>query len=190
MSFVAQVRLADVPALRSFPGLLASFHYCQECAYEGRMAWGWDDKLGNKGGYDVVFLDTAKESADQRGIVAASMVEPHTVVAYRDAAEVPQPDDLEIWDPPEDYPQNRDDFDEHIFPGLVHVARSKLGGWPTWVQSPSWPPAPNGATVELICQLDWWLCQNAPWCSGGYAYVFAKILPGDQLEGELALLTT
>jgi len=192
MSFVAQVRLADVPALRRFTNVLASFHYCVKCSYEGRMSHGWDDERGNKGGYDVAFLDTSRENPDRCGIVAESIVAPHTVVSFRDVVEIPKWEDLDldIFDLPRDYPQGDDDFDEKIYPGLVHVARTKVGGWPTWVQSPAWPPNRAGTEVELICQLDWWLCEDAPWCNGGYAYVFAKVLPGEQLVGELAILTT
>jgi hypothetical protein len=189
MSFVAQARLADVPALRRFASVLASFHYCQECAYDGHMPWGWNDRPDNKG-YDISLFEMSQESPDQLGMTAEPIIAPHTVVGFRDVVEVPKPDDLDIWYRPDDYPQGKDDFDENIYLGLVHVARAKLGGWPTWVQAPAWPPALEGTKTELIFQLDWSLCEKAPWCNGGYAYVFAKILPGQPLVGDLALLTT
>jgi hypothetical protein len=154
------------------------------------MPWGWNDRQSDNKKFDVSFLETSQESPDELGITADMMVAPHTIVEFRDVVEVPLPDDLDIWYPPDDWPQSKDDFDENIYPGLLHVATAKLGGWPTWVQGPAWPPAHDGTKTELIFQLDWRLCEKAPWCNGGYAYVFVKIMSGRTLVGDLAVLTT
>jgi len=38
MSFIAQVLLADVPALEQYSDRLLSFHYCDKCSKEGKMS--------------------------------------------------------------------------------------------------------------------------------------------------------
>jgi uncharacterized protein YwqG len=51
MSFVMQVLFRDVPHLSEKQSIL-SFHYCRQCALEGKMSHGWyyRDKFA---GYDV-----------------------------------------------------------------------------------------------------------------------------------------
>ena len=190
MAFMSQVLLSDVPALSGMRNTLMSFHYCETCMVEGKMSHGWDDSSGNRG-YEVAILsETDKRVADGLGIVTESPVKPMSVM-FREVVEVPMPDDLDIiWDCPDDYPQGADDFDENICPGVVNVAKPKVGGWPRWVQNCAWPPQADDERVGFVCQLDWMTCQEAAWCLGGYAYLLVKIRDGQPTGGELALQST
>ncbi|MGH7137574.1 MAG: hypothetical protein ACREHD_17650, partial [Pirellulales bacterium] len=192
MSFVCQVRLSDVPGIEACGNTLLSFHYCLECAYRGNMSWGWEDP-GAAAGYDVALLSVAHDApADVVGVVAEAIVEPYTV-RFRDVLEVPWADDLDIYvsELPDDYPQVTGNLlEENIYPGLIQVARAKIGGWPHWEQNNAWPPAAARETVEFVGQLDWMLCPRAPWCNGGYAYLFVLLADGEPVAGEMALQTT
>src|ERR1041385_8293909 len=164
MAFIAQVSLSDVPGLNS-SGLL-SFHYCLECVYEGSMAFGH----GFDGaGYRVdVFPSSQLVARDHLGQVAETVV-PDCSVAFRGVIEIPTPDDAGInWeDLPFDYAENKTgDLDENVYPGLVHVARSKVGGWPTWVQAAQWPDDDPEAWMFVV-QLDYEVGEEVPWAGGG-----------------------
>jgi hypothetical protein len=190
MSFVCQVRLCDVPGLQAYHGSLLSFHYCLECSYRGKMSWGWEDP-GEAAGYEVALLPVGQGwDADRMGGVAEPIVDAFTV-RFRDVLEVPLPDDLslDVSEFPDDYPQVVDDLDENIYPGLSQVARSKIGGWPHWVQNNAWPPVKDRQRVEFVGQLDWMLCPRSPWCNGGYVYLFVLIADGNAIAGEMALQT-
>jgi hypothetical protein len=96
--------------------------------------------------------------------------------AFLDADEVPGLEDawaLDLKPPPELFSGGDDDFDERIGLGLIHVARSKVGGWPHWVQAPEWPTCRDGRPMTFVMQLDYDLCQASPWAGGGYAFLFA-----------------
>jgi uncharacterized protein YwqG len=191
MCFIAQVRLSDVPGLETTDSSLLSFHYCDECSINGAMPWGWKD-TGTRGSYDVsIFTDVDQRTIDGLGIMAPSDINPHKV-SFRDVVEVPLPEDaaIDVFETPKDYPGGKDDWDEDIYPGLVHVHRSKIGGWPTWVQSSEWPPTVETERVEFVLQLDWALCKDLAWCAGGYAYVFVKLPNTGPPIGELAIQTT
>lgn len=189
MSFMLQVRLDDVPGLSETSSALASFHYCQQCSYEGKMSWGWDAGGGDSG-YDVrVFRRTDGVDVDGLGVTGELVLPAHSVI-LRPVLEVPALEDLPFaWEElPKDYPAGKDDFDEDIYPGLKHISRSKVGGWPTWVQTPRWPDQdPQG--WRFLAQLDWALGERAPWAAGGYAYLFLPA-DGDLAQGELVLQTT
>ena len=191
MSFMAQFRLADVPAFESYPDSLVSFHYCEQCSYDGNMSFGWDCSF-NKSGYDVsVITGVNAKQPDGLGTVGEAVIDPHSV-AFRDVMDVPGYEDTVNLLPttPNDYPQGADDFDEGIYPGVTHVAKRKLGGWPTWVQHPNPPENSNQEQLSFIGQLDWHLCDRASWGSGGYAYVFLISCDGQTCRGQLALQTT
>jgi len=191
MCFIAQVRLRDVPGLETTDSSLLSFHYCDECVIGGAMPWGWLDPE-TQGSYDLrIFTDIDRTTVDGLGIIAPSRIEAHKV-SFRDVVEVPHAEDAGIdhFEAPKDYPDGEDDWDENIYPGLVHVRRSKIGGWPTWVQSSDWPPTAETERVKFVLQLDWALCKDLAWCSGGYAYVFVKLPNTGPPIGELAIQTT
>jgi hypothetical protein len=77
MSFVAQFALADVPGLeRRF---LASFHYCQQCALDGEMSFGWRGPRPGRGYNLTVFGISAATEPDAVGPVAPAMLLPHSV---------------------------------------------------------------------------------------------------------------
>ncbi|GMV94074.1 MAG: hypothetical protein AMXMBFR82_38520 [Candidatus Hydrogenedentota bacterium] len=191
MSFMAQFRISDVPGFESETDSLVSFHYCQSCSYEGNMSFGWDCER-NKSGYDVSILtNITTREPDGLETVAEVVIKPHAVTC-RDVMEVPGYEDTIdlVLDQPDDYPGGKDDLDEEIYPGVVHVAHSKLGGWPTWVQRPVPPPVGDSERLAFVAQLDWSLCDRSPWCSGGYAYLFLIHNGTNMLRGELAIQTT
>jgi len=193
MTFMNQIRLQDVPIVgENFDGL-ALFHYCMECTYSGNMSFGFDDPFGNRG-YDVrVFRGEILEDLkpDGLGIVAEEIL-PSYSVTFSEGLEIPRIEDMgeDIDDViPEDYPQGKDDFDENIYPGFIHVRRTKIGGWPSWVQDAQWPIV-NGVKMTFIGQIDWEIGVNAPWCSGGYAYLFVNLIDDKAWKGELVIEDT
>jgi len=190
MNFVAQILLSDVPGLGLPDNTLLSFHYCETCTMEGRMPFGWEDKENQ--GYDLSILqDIDKRKSDARGFVA-TQYGPSYKVAFRELNEVPAYEDADInsTDLPKDYPQGKDDFDENIYPGLKHVSKSKIGGWPNWAQYPVWPCDEDGKKYEFIAQLDYMLFEKAAWAGGGYAYLFIIRETDSKLKGELIIQTT
>jgi hypothetical protein len=195
LAFMAQIALRDIPLLGSQMGLL-SFHYCQQCAYGGNMSFGGESLRRKQGlyggpGYDVRIFSSTLEGADDRRIVEPSPL-PALLVSMERKLEVPDaldlPEEVAALLPPE-YPYLADDFDEEVGGGLRHVRRSKAGGWPTWVQSSDWPIASNGQPALFAGQIDWQVGDQTPWCSGGYAYLFAD-LAAEQPVGELLIQTT
>lgn len=107
------------------------------------------------------------------------------------SVEVPLPEDAGIawgkW--PEDYPTLADDFDERLYHGVIHIRRSKVGGWPTWVQSPAWPPG-GRRRWSFVGQLDARIGDDVTWVAGGYAYLFVRRDGARPWSGELAIQTT
>lgn len=170
LAFMAQVLLGNAEQLAPDSGLL-SFHYCEECTANGRMSWGRGD-----GGYDVrIFSRSAHRQPDGRGEIAHSSM-PSRRVTLVPVDEVPGYEDIEE-DLRNRIPRNastaKDDLDENVYKGLVHVKRCKVGGWPSWVQSPSWPECPKSGRMMFVAQLDWHLGRDTSWAGGGYAYLFA-----------------
>jgi len=195
MSFMAQFLLSDIPTFESHGDSLVAFHYCHECSYEGNTSYGWDDRLGNKDGYDISVINgIAGRQPDGLGVIAEVAIDPQSV-AFRNVMDAPGYEDtmrtIDLPSVPDDYPRGDDEFDEDIYPGVIHIARSKVGGWPTWVQN-SEPPETNAdEQLHFIGQLDWMLCDRATWCTGGYACLFL-ISSKDQasFRGELSVQTT
>jgi hypothetical protein len=188
MSFMAQVRLADVPGLEKRSELLA-FHYCQQCADEGRMSSGCHDDGAQ--GYELTLLRADEKKATDGLETVAEVVIPPRRVALRKVLEVPGYEQTSIMFPdlPDDYPEGEDDLDERIYSRCKHVARSKLGGWPSWVQSPAPPDIQEGQALHFVAQLDWELCEDAAWAGGGYAYLFLITDKGGAAHGELVVQT-
>lgn len=186
MVFVVQVYLPDVPGLDHLKDCLYSFHYCRRCTFEGNMS---HDSLEGDSlcRHDIsIFEKVAEGRVDGLGLMDKPILEPQAVT-FRDIDEVPDsegvPEDVDRRSPL-DFPQGKDDFDEDIYPGLKHVYRSKLGGWPSWVQNPERPKG----EVDFICQLDWGLGMTTPWCSGGYLYLFLRHNGG--FSGDFVIQTT
>lgn len=190
MAFMAQVLLSDVPELAGDTSLL-SFHYCVECEYAGNMSFGANDLWGNRG-YSVDLLSMPVGEADGLGVVVPSPL-PSNDVGFSEADEIPALEDLaehEVDALPPGFPAKNDDFDERVWPGLVHVARSKLGGWPSWVQWAEWPDCMHGRRMVFVGQFDWELGQHASWAGGGYAYLFACASACSNRLGELVIQTS
>jgi hypothetical protein len=145
-------------------------------------------------GYSVTVIDhITDKQPDGLGTIAEVVIDPQAVT-FRDAMDAPGYEDtinsLNLHSTPDDYPQGADDFDENIYPGIIHIAKRKVGGWPTWVQYPELPEINEQERLRFIGQLDWWLCERATWCSGGYAYLFLISSEAQRCRGELAIQTT
>ena len=182
MSFIAQVRLSEVPELGpNDPGLL-SFHYCQECSYEGRMAWGWSNAGGpaeDIGRYDVtIFTNWQSTEPDGLGVVAEDVLGAR-IVRLSDRLETPSMDDARdmselsgLIDHAEEDDilfmlQDPYEFDIDQFPDLVHMPVSKLGGWPSWVQYPEVPRDDPNEPLVFVAQLSPMTDDDREtWCCG------------------------
>ncbi len=189
MAFLAQVRLSDVPALTDDGGLL-SFHYCLLCTYAGEMSFGRDDL--NRG-YSVALIDVCREvGPDDHGIVAPGCL-PAMTATLSAAEEVLGLEDawaLDLELPAGLFDGDEDDFDEHIGCGLSHVPRSKLGGWPSWQQTPQWLTCAEGRRMTFVAQIDYALGEDSPWANGGYAYLFVCGRECAHREADLVIQTT
>lgn len=191
MSFIAQIRLSDVPTFENQDDALVSFHYCQQCTYSGNTSFGWDCPLGNTESYKVsVITSIHARQPDQLGTVAEMVIDPMKV-SFCDVMDAPSYEDtlnsLNLSSCPVDYPQGADDFDKNIYPGVIHIANCKVGGWPSWVQSPNPPKTKTHERRLFLGQFDSRIGTQTAWCSGGYAYLFL-ISTGDQrIRGELSL---
>lgn len=95
LSFVAQIRLADVPGWESDPGLL-SFHYCLKCMENGDSSFGWDD--AESSGYSVTIWNLAENSEpDGLEVVSEAPITPYTVSFYDYALPVGIEEPDEEW---------------------------------------------------------------------------------------------
>jgi Domain of unknown function (DUF1963) len=184
MAFIAQINLQDVPEFEKGDARLLSFHYCQECAYAGRMAWGYI--VPSHTGYDLsLFASPHETAADGLGVLTPSPLDP-CGIQLSDAFEVPSQEEISPELMPPDYPQLEHDFDENVYPGVIHVARSKLGGWPTWMHYPEWPTCKDGSKMVFVAQLAGGECDQATWVNG-YAYLFVPPI-GAEAEGAQLLI--
>ena len=195
MSFIAQIKLRDVPGFDSNDHRLLSFHYCEDCARNGEMPWGWPDDRNR--GYDLRFLDTDSSSPDGLGCVARDWIGSQDV-EFESVLEIPYPGDLEeqrALELPTDFfsyvPPTFDEYSaipsDDIYPGLRHVSGTKLGGYPSWQQNPDWPKTASGSRMQFIAQLDMVLCNELAWASGAALLFVATDSPP---ETELVIQTT
>ena len=194
MTFMMQISIQDVPGLPKGASGLLSFHYCMECSYEGRTSFGCHDP-GKDKSYDVrIFMRNTLESStiDKKGIVSKEILT-SSAVDFHDGDEIPEllSDFRSEFEAilPDDYLQLDDDFDEHVCPGLIHVPRIKLGGWPSWVQDSEWPMS-GDKKMDFVGQIDWQIGESAPWANGGYAYLFAHFGNDQPHVGELVIQTS
>jgi len=207
MSFLLQMRLADIPALAAEDHALLTFHYCQECMYAGHGAapthicgaWQWDEE-----GYDLrVFARCAAQPVDGVGILAEDVLSPH-VVSFIDRMETPSMKDIyqipEVASLlPEDWYFEEDVFeciasdagiDVQAYPHFMHVPNSKLGGWPSWCQYEEWPEDDAGHRLIFAGQIDWVLGERSRWGGGGYAYLFLNTPEASRRLARLVIQTT
>jgi uncharacterized protein YwqG len=189
MAFQAQVRLADLPSAGGDTGLL-SFHYCQQCSEDGRMSFGRSDRENR--GYAVTLFEDISAPHDGGARSAESWL-PAASVSFSETREIPCIEDL--WalscTVPEDFAASAtSDFDESIGPGCIHVFRSKVGGWPSWQQTPEYPECGEGRRMMFVAQLDCELGKSSAWALGGYAYLFACSSACSRREADLIIQTT
>ena len=195
MSFIAQIRLGDVPGFDSADQRLLSFHYCEDCAREGQMSFGWPDDRGR--GYDLCFLDPTAGSSDGHGCVAHDWIGARDV-SFESIEEIPAVGDfdeeLDAIVPIDFFSYEPPDFDEYsplpaddVYPGLKHVSGTKLGGHPSWLQNPDWPIGTSGERLRFVAQLDMVLCSELAWASG-MAFLFAAHDGAE--EAELVIQST
>lgn len=208
MSFVIQVRLADVPGWADDPGLL-SFHYCMSCAGDGRMAFGLDDSLNppTHKGYAIDLFPNAEDLlADGLGEVP-SLEElssegfpdegffPPARVDWLEVAEV-----MSLEETPEPWGE-KPDVDYAVIEELtelqttprdtpLHISMTKVGGWPAWDHYPVRPSCPAGHELAFVAQLHYWQFPQAPWAGGGHAFLFACDSSCPSRFGELVIQTT
>jgi uncharacterized protein YwqG len=191
MAFQFQLRLKEVPGFSDDDGLL-SFHYCEQCGFEGHMAFGWNHTEDR--GYDVRLIERVDgTTADELGSVAKSPLDPSSIT-FTEVSEIPAhfdwPRDLWARVPDDIYDPLPDDLAETLGYGLTHVSRSKVGGWPSWVQNPEWPSCPHHGKLVFVAQIDWDVGQDAAWANGGYAYLFACPSTCPERKAEFLLQTT
>jgi uncharacterized protein YwqG len=190
LAFMAQVALGDVVQLAPDPGLL-SFHYCDECAHLGTMSSGREKE--DRRGHDVrVFRDPKSLKGDRVGVVAPSSLPPSSVT-WKSVREIPGFEDIapalrsQI---PRGASTARDDFDDNAYPGMLHVRRCKLGGWPSWQQSSAWPKCRESGRMMFVGQIDWDLGRDTAWANGGYAYLFVCPKTCTARSAKLVIQTT
>jgi hypothetical protein len=184
MAFLAQVQLSDVPTLAHDRNLL-SFHFCLECTYAGKMSYGRGDEQNR--GYAVTRFANSEGAPDELGIVAEGCL-PSVIVDFSDVDELPGLED--VWALDLKYPDELlggEDLDENIGHGLVHVARCKLGGWPSWQQTPEWPTCHDGRRMSFVMQIDYEFGKASPWGGGGYACLFVCGTECDDRAADLVL---
>ena len=197
MTFVAQINLSDCPDTSvRWHGLL-SFHYCNECSFEGNMAFGWNDNDTHN--YDVgAFMDLTVTS-DGLGNVAKTSVT-NRQVSLESVQEVQDwedmPDDLSKIIPDEVFDFVPPDYDpyslipsDNLWPSVKHVQGTKIGGHPTWVQSAEWAPYSGGGRMKFVAQLDGLIGEELTW-PGGAVYLFAERNKNGTFECEMLLQTT
>jgi uncharacterized protein YwqG len=191
MAFVAQILLSDVPLNDMPENALLSFHYCDRCSQDGGTSFGCFDTENR--GYDLTILyDVDKAKVDMKGLTAPSITKSYSI-SFRDVEEVPgmlaEDAGIKHDNLPIDFPQGHGDLEEDIYPGLKHISNSKIGGWPSWVQYPEWP-SNSGKRYKFLGQLDWKLFDGAPWCTGGYAYLFITEDENGKLKCEMSIQVT
>jgi len=189
LAFIMQVDLADVAGCNFSQAELLSFHYCQQCSYDGQMPWGFPDDVGR--GYDVSVMDTsAGQEPDHRGQISESPVPPKAVT-FEDVDEIPEIGDWDIIPDADVATLNRVAYDDfQLIPATQHIEKSKIGGWPTWCQNPEWPVFDHGTRMTFVAQIDTYLGEQCAWGGGGYAYLFATPPEIRPCVGEMAILTT
>lgn len=182
MAFIAQVRIDEVPGFDQPPTLL-SFHYCEECALGGNMAWGWSDK-GKQERYRITTFIDLECDVDNLGIVAPAPIAAQ-LVSSQGAT-----DGMNIFDIWRRFPSTAKPGGlRTVLPLLAHEDRAKLGGWPSWAQETQRPKDDMDNKMDFVAQLDGPVSRGCAW-ETGYAYLFATNYPDEPSEGELVIQTT
>jgi uncharacterized protein YwqG len=170
MSFIGQFRLDEVPGREQPPSLL-SFHFCEQCMYDGKLPFGWKDK-GHQLRYNVSIFSDLDASVDALGIVADSSDAPLTPVLEKGV------ETLNIEDIWEKFPETREPGGIPDLDTIPHENQSKLGGWPSWLQNPNRPTDKNGNEMQFVGQII---------LHDGYCYLFASKFAKGAQEAEMIL---
>lgn len=187
MTFIAQILLSDLPDPGQAENSLLSFHYCIVCAYEGRMSHGWTDAKNR--GYDVrLFERPERFTVDVAGLSTKSIGRSGSV-RLTDAMDFPNFEDLpsELHDLAEFGEFEDEEEEEDTW--YENITETKVGGWPSWVQSAQWPVAEN-ERMMFVAQVSSVIGVLAPWGGGGYAYLFVTPPDKHPRRAELSILTT
>ncbi|MHB9132068.1 MAG: DUF1963 domain-containing protein [Armatimonadota bacterium] len=210
MSFVAQIRLDDTPGLAIDSPILLSFHYCNECAYEGNMSFGYSYRdaeiygapIFNEGYSIDFFTQVDGIDTDSKGIVAEEMVDAATVVLHpridypslRDIIDIPGLVELcpEWDDPTVNGPVYIDIEDEEsVDPKKPYYTYHgcKIGGWPAWVQYAEWPVRNDGTRFNFVAQLSDRIGEGVTWV-GGSVYLFIDRQTDNSITGTFVFQNT
>lgn len=183
MAFVAQFRLDDLPGLER-PISLVSFHYCDRCTNDGKMPWGWEDE-GRQLRYRLSIFQDVAVRVDGLGQVADSRIAPQ-MPTFHDGTESLGIED--IW---KRFPETAvtNGISHFGLDDVFHEERSKLGGWPSWVQHPLRPKDEQGEKMRFLAQLDLHDCPESSWATG-YAYLFISDAVDEDQEAEVVIQTT
>jgi uncharacterized protein YwqG len=164
MGFVVQIRLDEVPGFAQPPSLL-SFHYCDECTYDGKMPFGWKD-IGHQRRYNVHVFANLTLEVDGLGIVAESSTAARIPTFY-DGIESLSLEEIWAKFPTISGPGQLSGFE------IVHQYGSKLGGWPGWMQHPEVPEDECGNEMKFVGQLAYEDSPRNSWCTGS-VYLFVS----------------
>ena len=194
MSFIAQINLSDLPQNEQNIYGLVSFHYCIQCQNEGNMAFGWNyDENKN---YDVRVFPDLTLPVDGKSQIAEPVVS-EPVADIEKVLEIPDVNDLplEVSDlvPDEFFNYTPPDYDQfsfipsdNVWADLKHVHGTKVGGHPTWVQEPEWPPGSIDGKMIFVAQLDGLVGEIASWPDGA-AFLFVDKDKEGKLIAEMGL---
>jgi uncharacterized protein YwqG len=194
MSFIAQINLSDLPQNESNILGLVSFHYCIQCQYEGNMAFGWNHEENKN--YDIRVFSDLNIQVDGKP-QAGEPILPEQVADFEKVLEIPDVNDLpldvseivpdEFFDfTPPDYDQFSFIPSDIVWPNLKHVHGTKIGGHPTWVQDPEWPPGTMDGRMKFVAQLDGLVGEIASWADGA-AFLFIDKDEKGKLIAEMGL---
>ncbi len=148
------------------------------------MPFGWEER-GKQLRYKLsLFSELETTQVDGLGVAAESCVVAQTPEFHR-GVETLNIDG--IW---KEFPETAVPYGVPEDSRILHEERSKLGGWPFWVQNPLRPEDETGEEMEFVAQLDMWTCPDSSWASGGYAYLFASAADLEEQEAELVIQTT
>jgi hypothetical protein len=188
-----QINTKDIPWFANWK--MISFHYCQECAFDWEMSWGYLDELWENKYNISVFNNFELLESDDLGIVSNFQPVPDLWVELLSFVDVPSYEDksefcdenIEDWDVLDAFSEARDYFyegincpDERLIK-YKHYTESKIGWYPTWWQLPEYP----NKNMKFIAQIGGGIGDTC-WCTWT-AYLFFDI---EKNKWELVIQTT
>jgi len=162
--------------------------------YDGHTSFGWSDPHK---AYSVRVIEHADRcKPDELGVLAEDLLGPHSI-EFDDYLEIPNIDDLESdsesGEFQDSFDMNRWFYDESVnvfmYDRFKHFNRSKLGGYPSWLQRAEWPINSKGERMSFVGQLDDSVGEVSPWAAGGFVYFFVDT-SAEYLVGEMCIQTS